>query len=232
MSRLSALVWYWSLVILPFSTVITFIITLIVCGQVLKNSGSEFVLPYISQLGIGPAYPYFVAGFVLLCLQMLFIIFGRLQYLFQSQSVVSYVSLCFIHAVAVISGILLLIMSVISLEHNAYLHIIAAFGMFICISLYCLLNSILSFYLYSRRSVAPLHASILWPLWYLLCGVLLSIFAAMWMSGGGVVPQYIAAGMPFLYNLGFVPQFLTQARSKQQNTLSFTPVHRTNDMDL
>ncbi len=73
---------------LPFTTVITFTLTLLVCGQVLQHNGLKITFPYISQLEIGSAYPYFVSDFVILCAQMLFIVFGRLQYLFQSQSVI------------------------------------------------------------------------------------------------------------------------------------------------
>ncbi|CAF3461731.1 unnamed protein product, partial [Rotaria sp. Silwood2] len=112
MARTTALIWYWSFVILPFTAIITFILTLVVCRQVLQNTWSEKDLPQISQLGIGSAYPYFVFGFVFLCLQMLLILIGRLQYLFQSQSVIHRAILCVIHAVALISAVFLLIMAI------------------------------------------------------------------------------------------------------------------------
>ncbi|UJR16878.1 hypothetical protein I4U23_003776 [Adineta vaga] len=232
MAQAVALIWYWSLVILPFTAMITFISTLIVCRQVVQNIWSETNLPYISQLGIGLAYPYFVFGFVILCLQMVLILIGRLQYLFRSQSVIHRVTLCTIHAIAFISAIFLLIMTIVSLDHNVYLHIISAFGMFGFISLYCLLHSIVVFYLYLRRSIVPLHSNILWPIWFFSCGVLLTIFASIWIFKGAVIPQYIAAGMPFLYILGFVPQFWMQAKTKLKRDDSYTQVHYTNTMNL
>ena len=232
MARIAALIWYWSLVILPFTAIITFILTLVVCKQVLQSTWSEKDLPQISQLGIGPAYSYFVFGFVVLCLQMLLILIGRLQYLFQSQSIIHRAILCVIHAVALISAILLLIMAIVSLDHNPYLHVMAAFGMFGFISLYCLLHTIVVFYLYARRSVVLQYSNIVCPLWFLICGVLLTIFASIWIVRGSTIPQYIAAAMPFFYILGFVPQFWMQAKTKQQGDVSFTQVRYLNRMDL
>lgn len=232
MSRTVALIWYWSLVILPLTAMITFILTLVVCKQVLQKTWSEKDLPQISQLGIGPAYPYFVFGFVFLSIQMLLILIGRLQYLIQSQSVIHRTILYLIHAIALISAIFLLIMAIISLDHDPYVHVMAAFGMFGFLSLYCLLHTIVVFNLYARRSIASQHVNIGWPIWFLICGVLLTIFASIWIFRGSTIPQYIAAGLPFLYILGFIPQFLIQAKTKQQLNVSFTQVSNSNQMDL
>ncbi|CAF4041517.1 unnamed protein product [Adineta steineri] len=231
MARTAALIWYWSLVILPFTAIITFILTLVVCNQILQNNLPEKYLPQISQLGIGPAYPYFVFGFVVLSLQMLLILIGRLQYLFQSQSVIHGTILYVIHALALISAILLLIMAIVSLDHNPYLHVIAAMGMFTFISFYCLLHTVVIFYLYARRSIALEHSNIILPIWFLICAVLLTIFASIWISRGSTIPQYIAAAMPFLYILGFIPQFWIQANMKPKGDVSFTQVRFLNEID-
>ncbi|CAF1364151.1 unnamed protein product [Adineta steineri] len=231
MARTAALIWYWSLVILPFTAIITFILTLVVCNQILQNNLPEKNLPQISQLGIGPAYPYFVFGFVVLSLQMLLILIGRLQYLFQSQSVIHRTILYVIHALALISAILLLIMAIVSLDHNPYLHVIAAMGMFTFISFYCLLHTVVIFYLYARRSIALEHSNIILPIWFLICAVLLTIFASIWISRGSTIPQYIAAAMPFLYILGFIPQFWIQANMKPKGDVSFTQVRFLNEID-
>ncbi|CAF1533689.1 unnamed protein product, partial [Adineta steineri] len=166
-----------------------------------------------------------------LSLQMLLILIGRLQYLFQSQSVIHRTILYVIHALALISAILLLIMAIVSLDHNPYLHVIAAMGMFTFISFYCLLHTVVIFYLYARRSIALEHSNIILPIWFLICAVLLTIFASIWISRGSTIPQYIAAAMPFLYILGFIPQFWIQANMKPKGDVSFTQVRFLNEID-
>ncbi|CAF4240566.1 unnamed protein product [Adineta steineri] len=162
---------------------------------------------------------------------MLLILIGRLQYLFQSQSVIHRTILYVIHALALISAILLLIMAIVSLDHNPYLHVIAAMGMFTFISFYCLLHTVVIFYLYARRSIALEHSNIILPIWFLICAVLLTIFASIWISRGSTIPQYIAAAMPFLYILGFIPQFWIQANMKPKGDVSFTQVRFLNEID-
>jgi len=226
------LIWYWSLPILPFTAVITFILTLVVCSQVLRDTWREKALPQISQLGIGPAYNYFVAGFVILSLQLILILIGRLQFLFQSQSVIHRAILCVIHAIALVSSVFLVIMAVVSLYHDRRLHVTAAFGMFGFVSLYCFLHTIVAFYLFARRSVTPQHSNIIWPLWFLVCTVLLIIFASIWVAKAETIPQYIAAAMPFLYILGTVPQFWMQAKRKGQTAVASSEVNNLNEMRL
>jgi hypothetical protein len=232
MTRIGMLIWYWSLCILPFTAIITFILTLVVCSQVLSNTWSGKELPQISVLGTGPAYSYFVSGFVILFLQLLLVLIGRLQFLFQSQSIIHRAILYAIHGIALVSSIFLLIMTIVSLDDGRRLHVLGAFGMFGFISLYCLLHTIVVFYLFARRSVAPQHSNILWPLWFLVCCVLLIIFASIWIAKATTIPQYIAAAMPFLYILGFVPQFWTQVKRKRQDATASVVAHYSNEMSL
>ncbi|CAF1151737.1 unnamed protein product [Adineta steineri] len=113
MKRLISLFWYWSLLILPFTAIITFISTLIVCSLVLRDStwsGQKY--PNISVLGTGRGYIYFMSGFVILTPQFLLILIGRLQFLIQSQTIIHYVILYIIHSLGLIASVFLLIMAI------------------------------------------------------------------------------------------------------------------------
>jgi hypothetical protein len=85
MTRVGPFIWFWSLTILPFTAILTFIATLIICSQVPNNAPTGEKFPQISQLGTGEAYYYFVGGFALLAPQLLVVLLGRLQFLFQTQ---------------------------------------------------------------------------------------------------------------------------------------------------
>ncbi|CAF1508514.1 unnamed protein product [Rotaria sp. Silwood1] len=232
MTRIASMIWYWSLPILPFTAIITFILTLVVCSQVLHNPRPGGDFPQISLLGIGPAYKYFLSGFVILSLQLLLILIGRLQFLCHSQFIIHRTILYIIHAIALVSAVFLLIMAIVSLDDDRRLHVIGAFGMFGFLSLYGLLHTIVAFYLFIRRSAAPQHSNILWPLWFLICSILLIVFSSIWVVKDKTVPQYIAAAMPFLYLLAFVPQFWMQARIKRQDNALTTQVRHSDEMNL
>ncbi|CAF3910624.1 unnamed protein product [Rotaria sp. Silwood1] len=123
-------------------------------------------------------------------------------------------------------------MAIVSLDDDRRLHVIGAFGMFGFLSLYGLLHTIVAFYLFIRRSAAPQHSNILWPLWFLICSILLIVFSSIWVVKDKTVPQYIAAAMPFLYLLAFVPQFWMQARIKRQDNALTTQVRHSDEMNL
>ncbi|CAF1418058.1 unnamed protein product [Adineta steineri] len=233
MKRMISLIWYWSLLILPFTAIITFISTLIVCSLVLRDStwsGQKY--PNISVLGTGRGYIYFMSGFVILTPQFLLILIGRLQFLIQSQTIIHYVILYIIHSLGLIASVFLLIMAIVSLDDNVRLHVTGAFGMFGFLFAYCLLHTIVTFYLFIRRSRAPQHSNILWPLWFLICSIVLIIFASIWMVTAQSIPQYIAAAMLFLYIIGFVPQFWKQLKSKKQFVILPTQLHYSNEIIL
>jgi hypothetical protein len=217
MARVMAMIWYWSLILLPFTMILTFILTLVVCSQVLHNPRPKGKLPEISLLGVDSAYYYFLSGFILLFVQILLIIIGRLQFLFQSQSIIHRAILYAIHATALISSIFLLIMAIVNVDDRPRLHIIGAIGMFAFLSSYCILHTIVAIYLFIKRSEAPEYSNIFWPLWFLVCSILLIIFFSIWGAKSQPIPQYIASTMPFLYILGFIPQFWRQAKMKRQN---------------
>jgi hypothetical protein len=232
MTRVVAMIWFWSLPILPFTGILTFILTLVVCSQVLHNPRPGGNLPQISLLGIGSAYYYFVFGFVILLIQFLLIIIARLQFLFQSQSIIHRAILYAIHATALVSSIFFLIMAIVNVYDRPRLHVIGAVGMFGSLSLYCLLHTIVAFYLFIKRSEAPQYSNILWPLWFLVCTILLTILFSIWATKKQTIPQYIAATMPFLYILGFVPQFWRQAKTKRRDAALPSQVYYSNELRL
>lgn len=225
----AALILAWSLVILPFTSILTFILTLIICNSVPNNAPKDDKFPQISELGTGEAHIYFVIGFVVLLPQLLLVLIGRLKFLFETQSIINRILLCIIHAIAFISSIFMLVMAIVSVDTNQGVHLTGAFGMFGCISLYCFLHTILIFYLFIRRSNAPSHSNILYPIWFLVGCVLLITFFIVWLMTSDGIPEYIAAASPFLYFLGFVPQFWSQAREKQRASTYSEPLQFSNE---
>ncbi|CAF1122145.1 unnamed protein product [Adineta ricciae] len=233
MNRILKLIWYWCLVILPFTAILTFILTLVVCSQAQRKIGSyHTTLPNISILAKGPGYRYFVAGFVLLVPQLLLITLGRLLFLLHSQTIVHHVILYIIHSCALVISVFLLIMAIVSVDHNGPLHVTGAIGMFSSFFTYFISHTIVVFYLFIRRAKAPRHSNILLPLWFLMCCVLAIVCFSIWAATSQSIPQYIAAGTPFLYILGFIPQFWSQARMKRRSSVASFEEHNIDRINL
>lgn len=218
MNRILILIWYWCLVIFPLTSLITFVLTLVVCSQVPHRQTSR-KLPEISVLGTGDAYRFFVSGFSILVFQILIIFIGRLKYLVESKSIIYRIIVYVIHLVGLISTIFMLIMSIVSIDHNGRVHLIGAIGLFSCLSFYCLSHTIVVLYLFIRRSKYPKHSNKYYPIWFLLTSILLIVFFIVWGATTQSIPQYIAAASPFLYILGFIPQFYKQVKIKRQDTI-------------
>ena len=231
MATLAVLIWVWSLAIFPLTSILTFILTLVVCSVIPNNAPVNEKYPEISELGTGEAHIYFLIGFVVLFPQLIIIILGRIQFLFQNQLIVNRALIGLIHLIAVISGIFMLIMAIVSVDDRVVLHDIGAYGMFGSISLYCFLHAILLVYLFLHRSDAPQHSNIFYPIWFVLCSLLLIVFFAIWIITEAGIPQYIAAASPFLYLLGFVPQFWSQARTRKLDYIVPMTVEFTNSSD-
>jgi hypothetical protein len=232
MARIGPLIWFWSLTILPFTAILTFILTLVICTQVPNKASTSVKFPEISLLGTGQAYYYFAFGFTILVLQLLIMLIGRLQFLLQAQYIINRAIICAVHGVALISSIFLLIMAFVSVDNNPVLHVTGAFGMFGFLSLYCFLHTIIVFYLFKHRSDAPQHTNVIWPIWFLLCSLLLITFFIVWVITATGIPQYIAAAAPFLYFLGFVPQFWMRARATKRDYVLPESVKFSNDISL
>ena len=218
MTSIITLIWVWSLTIVPFTAILTFILTLVVCNSVPNKAPAGEKFPQISQLGTGEAHIYFIIGFVVLLPQLLIILVGRIQLLFQTQKVINRVILCIIHVIALISSIFMLIMVIVSIDDRPNIHLTGAYGMFGCISLYCFLHTIVVIYLFIRRSDAPKHSNIILSIWFLVCSLLLITFFIVWLVTAEGIPEYIAAATPFLYFLGFIPQFWLQARATKRDS--------------
>lgn len=219
MARVGPLIWFWSLTILPFTAIVTFIATLIICIHTPNNAPADEKFPQISQLGTGEAYYYFVTGFALLAPQLFVIVLGRLQLLFQTQYIIHRGIIGAVHLIALLSCVFMLVMASFDIDRHATIHLTGAFGMFGLVSLYCLLHTIVIAYLFFRRGDAPQHANVLWPSWFLFCSVLLIAFFVYWLITALGIPEYIASATPFLYFLGFVPQFWMRARSKKRDSI-------------
>jgi len=219
MATLAALIWVWSLVVLPFTAILTFILTLVVCSLVPNDAPKDEKFPQISQLGTGEAHIYFIIGFALLLPQLLVMLIGRLQFLFQTQFIINRFLLFLIHLIALISSIFMLIMAIVSVNDRPNVHLIGAFGMFGGISLYCFLHTIVVLYLFIRRSDTPQHSNVIYPIWFLVCSLLLIAFVVTWLITVKGIPEYIAAASPFLYFLGFVPQFWSRARTRKRDSI-------------
>ncbi|CAF1284449.1 unnamed protein product [Rotaria magnacalcarata] len=221
MARVGPLIWFWSLTILPFTAILTFISTLIVCIQIPNNAPKDEKFPQISQLGTGQAYPYFVTGFVILSIQLLVILLGRIQYLFQTQYIIHRGIISVVHGIGLLSIVFLLLMAIVSIDDRPSIHLIGAYGLFGFISLYCFLHTVVVVYLFIHRSDVPQHTNIIWPIWFLFCSVLLITFFIVWLLTAKGIPEYLAAATPFLYFLGLAPQFWTQARTKKLDVVLF-----------
>ncbi|CAF1125674.1 unnamed protein product [Rotaria sp. Silwood1] len=224
MARVGPLIWFWSLVILPFTAIVTFIVTLVVCTQVSNDAPPDEKYPQISQLGTGQAYPYFVTGFVILSIQLVVILLGRIQFLFQTQYIIHRGIISIVHALGLLSTGFLLLMAIASVDRRPTIHLTGAYGLFGLISLYCFLHTVIVFYLFIRRLDAPQHSNIIWPIWFLVCSLLIIAFFVVWLITAAGIPEYIAAGTPFLYFLGFVPQFWMQARKKKPDSVLFKTI--------
>jgi hypothetical protein len=231
MATLPVLIWVWSLVLLPFTSIITFILTLVICSNIPNDAPADEKFPQISELGTGDAHIYFVIGFVVLLPQLLAVLIGRIQLLFQTQLIINRVLIVIVHLVALISSVFMLIMAIVSIDDRPNIHLTGAYGMFGCISLYCFLHTILSLYLFIRRSDAPQYSKIIYPIWFLVCCLLLITFFIIWLMTAGGIPEYIAASSPFLYFLGFVPQFWIRARERKRDTVKPTILTFSNEVD-
>ena len=122
-------------------------------------------------------------------------------------------------------------MAIFSIDNRPTIHLTGAFGMFGLISLYCLLHTIIVLYLFIRRSDAPQHSHVIWSIWFLICGLLLIASFIYWLVTAQGLPEYIAAATPFLYFLGFVPQFSMRARAKKRDSVLPGIMKFTNESD-
>ncbi|CAF1265097.1 unnamed protein product [Rotaria sordida] len=232
MARVGPLIWFWSLAILPLTAIVTFIGTLVICSQVPNNAPAGEKFPQISQLGTGQAYPYFVGGFIILSVQLFIILLGRIQFLFQTQYLIHRGVLGIVHALALLSIVFLIIMATVSIDARPPIHLTGAFGLFGLISLYCFLHTVIIVYLFIHQSDAPQHSNIILPIWFLVCSLLLIAFFVVWLVIKKGIPEYIAAATPFLYIVGFVPQFWMQARAKKRESVLLSTVSFTSQLSV
>ena len=218
--RSAASIWDWCLAVLPITAVITYLVTLLSCNLVTHSLSSQGHLLAISDLSSGSAYIYFIVGFALLLPQILLIIIGRLQFLLQTQNLINHIVLYIFHIVILIPFLFMLIVSFVSGGSRSDAHIQSIYGILGSIALYCLLHTIAIFYLYIRRASGSQYVQIGLPIYFVVCSLLLIGSFIAWIQTKGIIVGYIAATIPFLYFLGFVPQFWTRARSRARYSIA------------
>ena len=207
----AASIWDWCLAVLPITAFVTFLVILITCNLV-GNSRGGF-LP-IDDLSSGSSSIYFLVGFILLVPQILLIIIGRLQFLIQSQGLINHIILYIFHLVILIPFVFLLIVSFVDGNHRENNRRLIIYGILGSIVLYCFFHTIAVVYLYIRRANGSQYSQIALPIWFVVCSLVFIGTFAGWIETRGVLLGYIAVVIPFLYFLGFVPQFWTRARSR------------------
>lgn len=216
MTATAASIWDWSLVVLPFTALITFLITVIACNLVSNYVPGGGNLLQISHIGTGNAYVYFITGIIMLLPQVLAIIIGRFQFLLQTQGAINKILLYIIHIISFIPLIFMIIVAFVSRGHRSDVHLLSTLGILGSIALYCLLHTIVVFYLYIRKVSGSNYSKPTLPILFLICCLLLITFFVVWFTTTSVTAGYIAAATPFLYFLGYVPQFLARARSRKR----------------
>jgi hypothetical protein len=198
----------------PFTSIVTFVVTIIICSQV-PNNYHEGGLPELSDLGTGQAHNYFMGGFIILLPQLLIMFIGRIQFLIQSQTIILPAIIYLIHIVLIVCGIFILIMAIASEDVYSTVHLVGAIGTFTCIVIYCIFHTIVILYLYIKRSKASHHSNVVYPLWFLVSTVISFIASIILVITNLSISQYIAVRSPFLYFLAFVPQFWTRAKQSK-----------------
>ncbi|UJR17220.1 hypothetical protein I4U23_004115 [Adineta vaga] len=215
MAKTAASIWNWSLPVLPFTVIITLIVAFFTDRLIDNHSMSRKSFFEILVVRVSASRVYFFFGICLFLPQVLAIIIGRFQFLLKTQSMINRTVLFIIHIFILVPFVYLLVYMIISNNHpNIYQ--MSIYGIFESISLYCLVHTILIFYLYIRRSNASQHANIIWPIWFLICIISLIVFYVIWTRSHNYVSGFIVILCPFLYLLGFVHQFWLQARAKQR----------------
>jgi hypothetical protein len=227
-----AVIWFQILVIFPFTSILTLVATVVTCSQVPNNfNSSGGQLPELSDLGTGQAHNYFMGGFIILLPQFLIMFIGRIHFLILSQTIVRPVIIFLTHAILIVCGIFILIMAIVSEDDRLTVHLVGAIGTFSCIAIYCLLHTILIFYLFIHRSKAPEHSNIIFPIWFLVFTIISYVSSIVLVITNFSISQYIAVGSPFLYFLAFVPQFWIKAKQIEQDTKRIGIVNDSNTIE-
>lgn len=210
----AASIWDWCLAVLPITAFVTFLVILITCNLVGNSGLSRGDFLPISDLSSGSSWIYFLVGFILLLPQILLIIIGRFQFLLQTQALINRIILYIFHIVILIPFVFLLIVSFVNGNTHSDNRRLVIYGILGSIVLYCFFHTIAVVYLYIRRAVGSQYSQIGLPVWFVVCSLVFIGTFAGWIQTKSVLLGYIAVVIPFLYFLGFVPQFWTRARAR------------------
>ena len=215
MAPTAASTWDWALAVLPFTALITCIVTMVSCNLVSNYVPGQGNLLQVSHLSSGSSNIVFIVGLVLVLPQVLSIIIGRLLFLLQSQGLINGIILHVSHLISFVPFILFLIMGFVSSNRYTSTSTFVTYGILGSFTLYCLIQTVIVFYLFIRKSLGSVYSKVYIPIWFLVCTLILISFLIVWTQTREAIYGYIAAIAPFLYFLGFVPQFWTRARSRK-----------------
>ena len=218
--------------IFPFTACLTLTATLVLCNVVFNETSIDDKPHWIFELNNDGGYVYFVVGFVLIFVQLLVVLLGRVQYLFQSQMIVRRNVLLINHLFGFIGLIFMLIMSCIKINDHRTILIVCVLGMLICLIEYCCHHTIVIIYLYVYREDAPQHSNIFYPIWFVICSLLILVVLVVWLITGKYILGYCSFASPFLYFLGFVPQYCSRARGRKRDSVAPTTIFFKTNSDV
>lgn len=232
MTTLAALIWVYCLSLFPIISIVTLTTTFVICNVIVNDTSTEEKPLNVFRLNRNDAYVFNLVGFVLLFIQFTMIILGRLQYLFQTQLMINRLLILFIHLVGFISWIFMLIISIIDNDNSPILHRVSINGMFGCLSLYCVIHTLMIIYLYTNRLNAPQYSNVIYSIWFVICTLVIVVVFVLKFFIYEKIWGYILFYSPCLYFLGFIPQFWSRAIERKRDSIGPSVILFNNDSDV
>lgn len=212
----AASAWDWALAVLPFTALITYIVTMVSCNLVSNYSPGQGNLLQVSHLYSGSSNIYLIVGLILIVPQVISIFIGRLGFLLQNQGLIDGIVLNVSHLLTFLPFVIFLIMGLVNSSYYLTTGTFIIYGILASFALYCIINTIVAFYLFIRKALGTYFSKIYIPIWFLICTLMLIAFSTLWIQSHRPIYGYIALLAPFLYFLGYVPQFWARARARKR----------------
>ncbi|CAF1040982.1 unnamed protein product [Didymodactylos carnosus] len=199
-----------TLVILPFTAALTLGIFLAACSPRLTHRPHH--LAPISELGVN-AFGLFVTGFTLTSIQMTVIIVAWWSLVRQHLHQISQTSI--LNHLSLILGLIAVVFCLLmayTVNTSVKAHMTGAFGVFGLLVIYEFLQFIQLIRLRSKHSLYQDSYTIFAILWIALCVLCGAISAGVWIGTFNSIPEYLAAGFPFVFSFAFAKYFWMDAR--------------------
>lgn len=232
MTTLAALIWVYCLSLFPITSLVTLTTTFVICNVITNDTSNNDKPLDVFRLNENEGYAFNIAGFVMLFIQFSVIILGRLQYLFQTQLIVSRIVILFLHLIGFISWIFMLIISFIPIDNSLILHQISINGMFGCFTFYCVIHTIVIIYLYLHRIDAPQYSNVIYSIWFGIWTLGIVVVFVMKFFINHKIWGYILFYSPCFYFLGFIPQFWSRAIQRKRDSIGPAIHFFNNDSDV